>query len=208
MCGLGVDGILTRHALLQQAHARTASTATSSPSPMPPPARSASTTSPAARPSTSLPGHRAPPGRAREHRGHQGGERRPAPDHGDHPRSARTRFAVLSGDDWLAFPVVAGGRRRADLAWSSNEVPAQMTALVRHALAGELEAARECQYRLLPLMDANFLETNPTPVKAGARRDGQDPRTCSAFRWCPPSPATRGRAGRALGRSRRRADVR
>jgi 4-hydroxy-tetrahydrodipicolinate synthase len=50
---------------------------------------------------------------------------------------------------------------------TSNEVPAQMSALVRHARRGDLEAARGCQYRLLPLMDANFLETNPSPVKAG-----------------------------------------
>ena len=42
-----------------------------------------------------------------------------------------------------------------------------MTALVHLALAGELDAARAWQYRLLPLMDANFLETNPSPVKAG-----------------------------------------
>ena len=74
-------------------------------------------------------------------------------------------FAVLSGDDWLAFPVVAAGGDGL-ISVVSNEVPAQMTALVRHGLAGELEAAREWQYRLLPLMDANFLETNPTPVKA------------------------------------------
>ena len=40
--------------------------------------------------------------------------------------------------------------------------------------------ARRCQYRLLPLMDANFLETNPSPVKAGAGADGQDPRRAPA----------------------------
>jgi 4-hydroxy-tetrahydrodipicolinate synthase len=42
-----------------------------------------------------------------------------------------------------------------------------MTELVHLARHGDLEGARRCQYRLLPLMDANFLETNPTPVKAG-----------------------------------------
>jgi 4-hydroxy-tetrahydrodipicolinate synthase len=75
-------------------------------------------------------------------------------------------FAVLSGDDWLAFPVaVAGGDGLISV--TSNEMPAAMTALVRHARLGELESARACHYRLLPLMDANFLETNPSPVKAG-----------------------------------------
>jgi 4-hydroxy-tetrahydrodipicolinate synthase len=42
-----------------------------------------------------------------------------------------------------------------------------MTELVHLARAGSLEGARRSQYRLLPLMDANFLETNPSPVKAG-----------------------------------------
>jgi 4-hydroxy-tetrahydrodipicolinate synthase len=81
-------------------------------------------------------------------------------------------FAVLSGDDWLAFPIVtAGGDGLISVA--SNEVPAQLTALVRQCLAGELETAREWQYRLLPLMDANFLETNPTPVKAALAATGR-----------------------------------
>ena len=75
-------------------------------------------------------------------------------------------FAVLSGDDWLAFPVAAAGGEGL-ISVSSNEVPAQMTALVRDARRGDLTAARACHYRLLPLMDANFLETNPSPVKAG-----------------------------------------
>jgi len=75
-------------------------------------------------------------------------------------------FTVLSGDDWLAFPVaVAGGDGLISV--TSNEVPAPMTELVHVARRGDLDAARRCQYRLLPLMDANFLETNPSPVKAG-----------------------------------------
>jgi 4-hydroxy-tetrahydrodipicolinate synthase len=81
-------------------------------------------------------------------------------------------FAVLSGDDWLAFPVVAAGGDGL-ISVVSNEAPAQMTALVRAALAGELEAAREWHYRLLPLMDASFLETNPMPVKAALATMGR-----------------------------------
>jgi 4-hydroxy-tetrahydrodipicolinate synthase len=74
-------------------------------------------------------------------------------------------FTVLSGDDWLTLPAIAGG---ADglISVASNEVPAAMTALVHLLLAGNLEKARTWHYRLLPLMDANFLETNPAPVKA------------------------------------------
>ena len=75
-------------------------------------------------------------------------------------------FAVLSGDDWLAFPVAAAGGEGL-ISVTSNEVPGAMTELVHLARGGSLEAARRCQYRLLPLMDANFLETNPSPVKAG-----------------------------------------
>ena len=75
-------------------------------------------------------------------------------------------FAVLSGDDWITLPLIAmGGDGLVSV--TSNEVPAGMTELVRLALAGDLERAREVHNRLLPLMDANFLETNPAPVKAG-----------------------------------------
>lgn len=81
-------------------------------------------------------------------------------------------FAVLSGDDWLAFAVVAAGGDGL-ISVTSNEVPGPMTALVHLASAGDLAAAREAQYRLLPLMDANFLETNPSPVKAGLAAMGK-----------------------------------
>jgi 4-hydroxy-tetrahydrodipicolinate synthase len=98
-------------------------------------------------------------------------------------------FAVLSGDDWLALPVAAAGGDGL-ISVTSNEVPAQMTALVRHARAGELDSARACQYRLLPLMDANFLETNPSPVKAGLALMG---RVAEVLRLplVPVAPATR-----------------
>ena len=81
-------------------------------------------------------------------------------------------FAVLSGDDWLAFGVATAGGDGL-ISVTSNEVPASMTALVHHARTGELAAARACLYRLLPLMDANFLETNPSPVKAGLAAMGR-----------------------------------
>jgi 4-hydroxy-tetrahydrodipicolinate synthase len=74
-------------------------------------------------------------------------------------------FAVFSGDDWLSLPVISGGGDGL-ISVVSNEVPAAMTALVHLLLSGNLEKARAWHYRLLPLMDANFLETNPAPVKA------------------------------------------
>ena len=81
-------------------------------------------------------------------------------------------FAVLSGDDWLTFAIVtAGGDGLISVA--SNEVPAAMTALVHLLLSGNLENARDLHYRLLPLMDANFLETNPAPVKGALHLMGR-----------------------------------
>jgi 4-hydroxy-tetrahydrodipicolinate synthase len=75
------------------------------------------------------------------------------------------RFAVLSGDDVVTLPLVAlGGRGLISVA--SNEIPAEMTALVRLCLAGDFAAARQLQRRYLPLMEVNFVETNPIPVKA------------------------------------------
>jgi 4-hydroxy-tetrahydrodipicolinate synthase len=81
-------------------------------------------------------------------------------------------FSVLSGDDWLALPVISAG---ADglISVVSNQVPAAMTALVHLLLAGSLEKARSWHYRLLPLMDATFLETNPSPVKAALHLMGR-----------------------------------
>lgn len=75
------------------------------------------------------------------------------------------RFAVLSGDDWMTLPVIAAGGDGL-ISVTANEAPGPMTAFVHLALSGDLERAREWHYRLLPLMEANFLETNPAPVKA------------------------------------------
>jgi 4-hydroxy-tetrahydrodipicolinate synthase len=81
-------------------------------------------------------------------------------------------FAVLSGDDWLALPIItAGGDGLISVA--SNELPGPMTAFVHLVLSGNLDAARAWHYRLLPLMDANFLETNPAPVKAALAHMGK-----------------------------------
>jgi 4-hydroxy-tetrahydrodipicolinate synthase len=81
-------------------------------------------------------------------------------------------FTVLSGDDWLTLAVItAGGDGLVSVA--SNEVPAAMTALVHLLLSGNLEQARTWHYRLTPLMDANFLETNPAPVKAALHLMGR-----------------------------------
>jgi 4-hydroxy-tetrahydrodipicolinate synthase len=76
-----------------------------------------------------------------------------------------TGFRVYSGDDWMALPLCAAGGDGL-ISVASNELPRAMTELVRHALVGELEEARTLQGKLQPLMDANFIESNPIPVKA------------------------------------------
>ena len=74
-------------------------------------------------------------------------------------------FHVLSGDDAITLPMIALG---ADglISVASNEAPELMSRLVDLALAGKWDEARDLQYRLLPLMEANFIESSPGPVKA------------------------------------------
>ena len=74
-------------------------------------------------------------------------------------------FLVLSGDDALTFAMIALG---ADglISVASNEAPRLMSRMVDAALAGRFDEARETHYRLLPLMDVNFIESSPGPVKA------------------------------------------
>jgi 4-hydroxy-tetrahydrodipicolinate synthase len=74
-------------------------------------------------------------------------------------------FLVLSGDDAITLPLIAlGGRGIISVA--SNEIPAEMTEIARHCLAGDFAAARKMYQKYLPLMDVNFVESNPMPVKA------------------------------------------
>ena len=74
-------------------------------------------------------------------------------------------FLVLSGDDALALPIIAlGGRGLISVA--SNEIPLEMTQLVRYCLEDNFEQARYLQQRFLPLMEVNFIESSPIPVKA------------------------------------------
>jgi 4-hydroxy-tetrahydrodipicolinate synthase len=75
-------------------------------------------------------------------------------------------FRVLSGDDALTFAMIALG---ADglISVASNEAPELMSRMVDLALDGKWNEARELHYRLLPLMEVNFIESSPGPVKAG-----------------------------------------
>ena len=74
-------------------------------------------------------------------------------------------FAVLSGDDAVTLPVIALGGVGV-ISVVSNEVPFAMARLTSLCLEGDFPAAREMQRRLHPLMEINFIESNPGPVKA------------------------------------------
>jgi 4-hydroxy-tetrahydrodipicolinate synthase len=74
-------------------------------------------------------------------------------------------FLVFSGDDAVTLPVIAlGGIGIISVA--SNEIPREMAAMTRAALDNDWTAARCLHRKYLPLMQANFIESSPLPVKA------------------------------------------
>lgn len=74
-------------------------------------------------------------------------------------------FSVLSGDDAMTLPVLSvGGVGLISVA--SNQIPKEMAEMVRAALNNDWKTARSLHGRFLNLMNANFLESNPGPVKA------------------------------------------
>ena len=74
-------------------------------------------------------------------------------------------FRVLSGDDSFTFPLLALGAEGL-ISVAANEAPALMSQMINLALAGNWGEARALLYRLLPLMEVNFIESSPGPVKA------------------------------------------
>jgi len=74
-------------------------------------------------------------------------------------------FAVLSGDDAVTLPLIALGAEGI-VSVASNEVPDLMSQMTNFALDGKWDEARALHYRLLPLMETNFIESSPGPVKA------------------------------------------
>ncbi|MGH9405142.1 MAG: 4-hydroxy-tetrahydrodipicolinate synthase [Terriglobia bacterium] len=75
-------------------------------------------------------------------------------------------FTVLSGDDSFTLPLMAAGGAGV-ISVISNQAPRPMSRLTRLLLEGNFAEARALSAKLMPLMQANFLETNPIPVKAG-----------------------------------------
>ena len=111
-------------------------------------------------------------------------------------RAAPDGFSVLSGDDAATLPLMALGGAGV-ISVAANEAPAEMAALVDLAAGGDFRAARAAHERLLPLMQVNFVESNPIPVKAALAAMGLIE---EAYRlpMAPPAPASRARIAEAL----------
>jgi 4-hydroxy-tetrahydrodipicolinate synthase len=81
-------------------------------------------------------------------------------------------FDVLSGDDLFTLPLLSIGGKGI-ISVVSNVVPADMAGMVDAFAMGDLKKARALHYRMSPLIDALFIETNPTPVKAALAMMGK-----------------------------------
>ncbi len=100
-------------------------------------------------------------------------------------------FHVLSGDDSITIPLTALGGKGI-ISVVSNQIPREMTLLALKARLGEYDVARILQRRWLPLMEANFVESNPIPVKYLMAKMGLlEP--VWRLPMCPPSAATMAR---------------
>ena len=80
-------------------------------------------------------------------------------------------FIVLSGDDAITVPLISLGGRGV-ISVVSNEIPAEMAQLARLANQGDFAGARAIHRRFHALMEVNFVESNPMPVKAAMAEMG------------------------------------
>jgi 4-hydroxy-tetrahydrodipicolinate synthase len=80
-------------------------------------------------------------------------------------RERPDNFCVLSGDDAVTLPLIALGAEGI-VSVASNEIPDLMSRMTELALEGNWTEARALHYRILPLMEINFIESSPGPVKA------------------------------------------
>ena len=106
------------------------------------------------------------------------------------------KMAVLSGDDFTVLPTLAIGGMGV-ISVSANCAPSDMAALCDLFFAGDLEGARKVHYKLQPLNQAMFFETNPIPVKTALAMMGK---IAPEFRLplCPMSEPNKEKLGRVL----------
>jgi 4-hydroxy-tetrahydrodipicolinate synthase len=79
-------------------------------------------------------------------------------------KAAPKDFSVLSGDDSMTLPLIACGGDGC-ISVVANEVPKEFNTMTQAALDGDFVKAKRLHYKLLDLMNVNFIETNPIPVK-------------------------------------------
>jgi len=97
---------------------------------------------------------------------------------GDLKQGAKTlelcgdKITVLSGDDFTTFPLLCVGGMGV-ISVVSNVVPADMAGMCNAFFAGDLKKARELHYKMWPLTEAMFYETNPVPVKTALKLMGK-----------------------------------
>jgi 4-hydroxy-tetrahydrodipicolinate synthase len=82
------------------------------------------------------------------------------------------KITVLSGDDFTTFPLLCVGGQGV-ISVVSNVTPADMAGLCNAFFAGDLDRARELHYKMWPLTEAMFYETNPVPVKTALKLMGK-----------------------------------
>jgi 4-hydroxy-tetrahydrodipicolinate synthase len=81
-------------------------------------------------------------------------------------------FTILSGDDFTAMPTVLVGGKGV-ISVTSNVAPNDMASMMEAALAGDVALANTLHYKLFPLMQAMFYDTNPVPAKKGLELMGK-----------------------------------
>jgi 4-hydroxy-tetrahydrodipicolinate synthase len=101
------------------------------------------------------------------------------------------RLAMLSGDDSLTLPLMSMGAKGV-ISVVTNVMPREMHDLVAAAFAGNFQLAREIHFKMIPLMRALFVETNPIPVKQACAFMGK----CTNEMRMPLLPMTPGAADR------------
>jgi len=111
-------------------------------------------------------------------------------------RSVPGSFLVLSGDDALTLPLMSVGGRGI-ISVASNEIPAEMAQMVEAAERNDFAAARAVHDRIVALMQINFIEANPVPVKAAMAAMGLLEETYR-LPMCPPKPESREKILKAL----------
>jgi 4-hydroxy-tetrahydrodipicolinate synthase len=109
---------------------------------------------------------------------------------------AEPGFLIFSGDDAFTLPLMALGGAGI-ISVVANEVPRAMTNLAHLMLEGKNDEARKLNSQLLPLMQVNFIETNPIPVKAALAMMGMIEEVYR-LPMCPMKPENRAKLEKVL----------